>query len=240
MNEREKEVLEHLGQEAIDAYTGEGPEFEMQPEFACGDWWYEYCDDCDTYHKSAYEKVYTVTEGSIEEIIWTCDEDGNWETVESTALDDPDYEERTKWYSCEAWIENQRNYLQHVAETGDDPCGEFFVKRSEKIEEKWSVRVFDVGVGVEVRSVRKDNGPWTIEIPEHIREYLMLNQSDPYRMDPATFSSVAQMKSQVTGNWKQFDNIHEFDFTIEHEIPLPEEQIQDELRVRAKRALEEK
>ena len=43
-----------------------------------GDWQPYYCDDCDTYHKTAQAIEIERADGKLSIVIRTCDEDGNW------------------------------------------------------------------------------------------------------------------------------------------------------------------
>jgi hypothetical protein len=253
MNDREKELLESLGQAARDAYDGKTEQWEYRPECAT-DWWFDYCDDCESYHKNAYEHGYEVTKGHIEVVIWNCDCDGNWDVSDSYCLDDPDLDKHEEWYSPEAWCKQYREYVEHVAETGDDPCCEFSIKTEEKVREQWSIRVMDTSQGVALLAIRKTGEQaWTSaswdKVPCHLRDYLLLWEAPLPIISPGDFKTVYELQKVMgeAGHWRKAEveqgaytvsNLDECDIEVDNVIKHPDEQIRADLKAAARKYLD--
>jgi len=184
-----KETLDALsavhGQVVYRAFAGDADPFEVEPKSIEGsDAWYEWCDDCETFHCCYYVFGYEVTEGSVEIVIWCCDQDGNWDVVESATVGTPEAEGLDVIYGGEGWQKGYVAYLRHVAETGEDPCGEFFPPSPNVVQERWRIHVFERGQKVWVTrgerlgedGVVKESWEQSDKLPEYVQEYLLLEK----------------------------------------------------------------
>ena len=99
----------------------------------------------------------------------SCDEDGNHEPCSEADL--PDSEEYDR-----AW----REYAAYVAETGLDPLGEFSVKRTVRVRERWDAVIAPIIGGVIARKIRHAGRLYTNadDLPDHARLWFNINPGD--------------------------------------------------------------
>ena len=202
-----KEALECLGEEASRVYSGkvDGP-WEARPESVDGESaWYEWCDDCNTFHTSWYPFGYEVSLDMVEVVVWNCDTDGNWDVSDSAAVGTPECQRLEEAFGYEAWLENYNRYLEHVAGTGEDPCEEFMLPSPIKTDEVWLVNVAEREGQVCVEHATQQCGGHSEvyerseNLPEHVREYLLLKDG---AIDPEYVSCIADL-SEGNTDWKQ-------------------------------------
>lgn len=248
------ETLEFLPEEAKAAFRGER---ETWSENVCtiegADAWFDWCDDCSTYHQCWYVREYEVTKGVITVLIHDVDRDGNWDICDSYQVGTSEMETLDRYYGYEAWEKQYQEYLAHVAEAGDDPCCEFMVKRSLRVEEKWTVRVFQDGFGegggIGIYDGCHDGGPplKAKEWPQHAKDYFLVAETETGWVTNAASGLKAlsvlinQDLRPVTDIEKdgiRIDGVFEFDAMVEHEDPIPDEVVALELKQRAGDALE--
>lgn len=199
--------LEAIHGGAFAAFKGEGPSIEWGPE-SCAEanTWYDWCDDCNTFHKNWYVFGYGVTEGEVEVIVWCIDQDGNWEVVESAYLETPMYDEVVAPYCHEEWERSYARYLRHVAETGDDPCEEFMPPAPTRKDEEWEVHVIERGEKVWVTKAGMLGGAvyeQPDKLPSYVQEFLLLEklgEVSACAIDPENVKGIADLGEEV--KWK--------------------------------------
>jgi hypothetical protein len=204
-----EEALEHLeevhGDEVRDAFAGRTEEpWEYHPECVDGDpSWYEWCGDCETFHTSWYLYGYEVSEGNVEVIVWCCDQDGNWDVTEGAYIGSPEARAIEETYGYKAWERNYAEYLRHVAETGEDPCGEFIPPTPKEVVEPWMVRVVERGEKVWVlhctNLVTKEHYERPDKLPSYVQEFLLLEKLGDVSacaIDPENVKSIADLSSE--------------------------------------------
>lgn len=126
-----------------------------------------------------------------------------------------------------SWCE----YAQHVAATGEDPLGNYFVRSARTERQAWAFRFGPSIVGPVLLQARRGRRivPAS-ELPGHVREYLGLHQ-DGKRMEG--FGSwdefAAALGGLKPGRWHRD--------TLEHKAPRKPETIARELRAAARRHL---
>lgn len=149
-----------------------------------------------------------------------CDSDGNHDDIDEEDIPSLDDQHM-------AWQE----YSAHVAETGEDPLNEFFVKRHVLRREAWRFKISPSILGIVVTQCqRAGKFLWPRELPAHAREYLNLHSSNHSMQDFPTWQSfVEAFPHHTLGAW--------FRVTIEHRIPRKPEIIARELRTAARKAL---
>lgn len=240
-----EEALEYLGAEARKVYE-EGAEepWELRPEHAGDDpAWYEWCDDCETFHTNHYPIGYEVTQGCVEMVAWCCDQDGNWDVVDGACIGTPDHKALMENYGYEAWQRNYAEYLRHVAETGEDPCGEFIPPPPIKTDELWMVRVIERGEKVWVtraaRIATNEVYYKPTDLPDYVQGYLLLERLGDIgacAIDPANIKSVADIPGE---KWEPGDHRGEWvaTVTIQRQEPaVSDEEWAKTLREKANKA----
>jgi len=78
-----------------------------------------WCDDCETWHQ---EFIWAHADGTYS----SCDSDGDHEPIDEADI--PSWEEHERLW---------REYTEWVLERGEDPLGNFFVRYSIKVKERW-------------------------------------------------------------------------------------------------------
>jgi hypothetical protein len=164
-----------------------------------------YCDDCETWHQ---EHIWAYDDGTYT----SCDSDGDHEPIE--AEDVP---------SCEEHDRLWREYAQWVVEQGEDPLGNFYVRYSTKVKERWQFKLTKTLVGPRLIGVRRAGRAYTPdELPEHARSFLNLDASGKLG-DFATWAELTEVLPEVKpGKW--------FVAHIEYDKPRPEAVTARELR----------
>lgn len=256
MFETAEEALEALGQQARDAFEGKTDEpWEYRPECVDGNeaTWYEWCDDCKTFHKSWYLFGYEVTEGNVEMIVWCCDQDGNWDISEGADVGKPEAKMLMEHYSSERWEQSYANYLRYVAETGEDPCEEFILPPDILTNEKWEVHVIERGERVWVTKAGMLGGESYMrpgELPEYVYEFLLLSPTltgdkvgagrvpvASCAIDPEHVKSLADLGDGVKWQSSPDGDAWVTTVTIPHYTPaLLEEEVAAVLREKANKA----
>lgn len=119
-----------------------------------------YCDDCGTWHQ---EHIWAYDDGSYT----SCDSDGNHDPLD--AEDVPSQEEHDRLW---------KEYSQWVLEHGDDPLGNFYVKYSSKVKERWQFKLVKTLVGPRlILSRRGTRSYFADDLPKHVRSFLNLDAS---------------------------------------------------------------
>jgi len=206
-----EEALEHLeeceGDVVMDAFAGRTEPWEHRPECVDGDpTWYEWCDDCETFHKSWYLYGYEVSEGNVELVVWCCDQDGNWDVSEGAYIGSREAQSIEETYGHKAWERNYAAYLRHVAETGEDPCEEFIPPSPNEVVEHWLIHVIERGGMVWVvrgtHLARGEHYERPDKLPDYVQEFLLLETRGEKggflacAIDPENVKSIADLSSE--------------------------------------------
>lgn len=198
--------LEETGGGAVDVFEGRSEDsWEWHPAYVEDRAWYEWCDDCETYHANWYVFGYEVTKGVVELVVWSVDQDGNWDIAEGAELETPGHKGLLKTYGEAAWRENYIAYLRHVAETGKDPCGDFLGPPTEERTESWAIYVVERAKMVWVtrgERIKATTGA-VFEIyerlgnlPQYVQDYLLLEKRGEkggfvaWAIDPENVKSI--------------------------------------------------
>ena len=246
MFETVEEALEALGPEARNAYLGNADTpWEERPE--CVDMhdavWYEWCDDCETFHRCHYLFGYEVTEGHVELLVWCCDEDGNWDISDAAYVGTQEAKALADCYGPERWEQHYANYLRHVAETGEDPCGEFLLPPSDHKKEMWEIHVTERGERVWVvkaGELGSDAYQRPEDLPNYVQEYLLLEKLgdvSAFAIDPDNIRCIADIGEDV--RWEAGRHRGEWVTTVEivRSVPsMTDEEWSAVLRVKANKA----
>ena len=232
---RSQELAEAMGDDAVEALNNNGT-WEYQPEtIECGNWNPYWCSDCDTWHQEWYMFGYRIEDGHMFEVIHTCDTDGNWETNDEYDVDDPDYERWNAQYGYEETLKASKAYSEHVAETGDDPLGEFFVTTKTKVRYQVIVRYdngfwFNAAKPVDSKDWNSDES----QLPERLRDFLQLDGKRITDLDWTSINEFAE-KAHLTEVLRVSNG--ECEFIEEIEVPRPEEDVKKDIIAAAKRSL---
>ena len=246
-----EEALECLGDEARAVFDGtvEGS-WEYRPQ--CVDpydaTWYEWCDDCETFHQSWYVFGYEVTKGQVEALVWQCDMDGDWDVSDSAFVGTEDMGRLHSNYGHEAWQRSYARYLRHVGETGEDPCGEFGAISVLQFHQDWIIHVLERGDRVWVTHCKRLAQSGAVceiweragNLPEHVKEYLLLEKLgdvSAYAIDPENVKSIADL--DMAGEWEPGERQNEWSVQvqiIENRPTHTDEQWADVLREKANKA----
>lgn len=126
-----------------------------------------------------------------------------------------------------------RDYAQHVAETGEDPIGNYYVRRHRTERQAWQFCFGNSIIGpVLLRARRGRRRVLAADLPLHVREYLNLHRDGRRLMDFATWEDFAAGLPDVKpGKW-----VHH---KIEHRIARSPKTIARELRTAARKHLAE-
>jgi len=243
-----EEALEYLGDEARKVYEeGADESWELRPEHAGDDQaWYEWCDDCETFHTNRYPIGYEVTQGHVEMVAWCCDQDGNWDVVEGADVGTPEGNALMETYGFEAWERNYAEYLRHVAETGEDPCGEFMPPLPTKVNETWTINVIERGGRVWVMGGSMKGGmscDFANQLPDHVKSFMLMERVTLHDgvygsvIDPDYVKSVADL-----GECKKTQGDHRsiwiLEVDIERKVPaMTDEEWAAKLREKANLAV---
>jgi len=139
----------------------------------------EWCDDCDTYHKSwSVFGLRLDADGTLWNTQYTVDTDGNWDLADETpyAPDDAAYAADAD-IAKHGWLD----YAAHVAETGKDPLNNYWVSPRGPTDRvtRWRVTFGEEGGKVVVREARRGTRTYTPEqLPPEVQSYLCLNEAN--------------------------------------------------------------
>jgi hypothetical protein len=162
---------------------------------------------------------------------YSVDEYSDGDHEDCDAQDVPDLEEVER-----DWLE----YYRYVAETGEDPLGEFFITRTRKVKkEVWFVSFDKTADGTPYVSRIKHAGryfsPLAPELlPQHVREYLML-QETPGLSRMETSISWAELEESLGGNLSKLHRVE-----IEHDVPVSKSVVRRQLLKLARKAVKNK
>lgn len=107
---------------------------------------------------------------------WVDDSAETGFTVDTYADGDHDDIEESELPSHEGFAKAWREYHQHVADTGDDPLGEFAVARERTMKERWEFRFAPSVMGYILIAARRNRNPIAaVDLPPHVCEYLNLD-----------------------------------------------------------------
>lgn len=239
---------------AWDAAIASGRSTELQigaPECGSDGLWSPYCDD---------GRWTTMWTGFCFDVYcgvpvvhqWTCDGEGDWDTSYECDLDEFDEEAayRRMWNEVDA---AQRGYFEHVAETGDDPLDEFYVKRTETVTERW--RIYAVtrpdgktyitgGLGEGIHAC-----PSAALLPVHVLHYLSVVEDDiRARPDEACvdwsqpidkLGGITELNSaRATDGQGGEIQFHSFAIEFDHNRPRNADVVAEELKAAARRSLQ--
>lgn len=128
----------------------------------------------------------------------------------------------------ESWLA----YSRHVLETGQDPLGEFMVKRQIKRKERWEFRFRPSILGVVVQQARRaGRGCSPKALPAHVQEYLTLKPGTAVLTGFKNWRELAEsVDNAKPGVWSAH--------TIENVQPRTQERITRDLRAAARRHLQ--
>ena len=129
-----------------------------------------------------------------------------------------------------SWIE----YSRHVAATGEDPLGEFYVNKSVKVREAWRFRFAPSILGVVVTKAQRNKKDYDVRnLPQHVAEYLRLKPKSNVLYDFPKWEDFASAVEGVKPNvW--------FKDHIERHVSRNPETVKGELIALAKRHLARK
>ena len=156
--------------------------------------------------------------------------DGTY-TVDNYSDGDHDPVEESELPTLDEVNRSWREYARHVYKTGEDPLGDYFVKRSVKTKESWQFK-FNVSilgpVLVAARFGRRRILP--TELPDHVKRYLNLDKGARKLGD---FTGWAELEAAVPGvkpmHWQSFE--------IEHDKPRRPKTVARELKGAARRTM---
>ena len=200
------EALEQCKAGARDAFDGKSEEpWEWSPECVDGDpIWYEWCDDCETFHTGWYLFGYEIVKGCVEIVVWDVDQDGNWDVAEGACVGTPEAKSLELTYGHTAWEVSYARYLRHVAETGEDPCDEFIMPNPIRKDEQWEIHVIERGEKVWVTKAGMLGGETYEErpdrLPDYVQEFLLLEKLGDVSacaIDPQNVKTVADLGEDV-------------------------------------------
>ena len=131
--------------------------------------------------------------------------------------------------TCEEIDASWNEYAQHVAATGEDPLGNYFVRRARTDRQAWAFRFGPSTIGpVLIQARRGRNVVPASELPQHVREYLDLHQDGRRVQGFESWDDfAAALGGLKPGRWHRN--------TLEHRAPRNTETIARELRAAARR-----
>lgn len=163
---------------------------------------------------------------------WTTEEGGY--SVDNYSDGDHDDIDETDLPSMLVVDRSWREYAEYVARSGEDPLGEYMVKRSVKIRERWQFRFVNSIVGPKLLDARHAGQSYVPNnlLPEHVRSYLALDKNRRI----ADFADWKAFEEAVPGvqpmRWTTIQ--------IEHDRPRNPEAMSRELKRLARRQLKQK
>lgn len=233
---------------AVAAFEGRGGFWHWKPADK-GPAWYEWCDDCLTYHKNWYVFGYEVFPGRVMCLVWSIDQDGLWEVADEAAVGSVAHSNLCLTYGERAWRRSFTQYMRYVARTMTDPCHEFLAPPVVSFNERWRIHVFERGGCVWLMrcellsqgSVIGSFRPGEECFPKYLSEFLKMERLADvggYAMDPRH----ARFIRDIDKNWKPGENRGQYhaDMDVRKEMPaMNDEDWGQELRRRARAALDQ-
>lgn len=156
--------------------------------------------------------------------------DGSYGVDEYSDGDHEDCEESD--IPSQAEIEaSWREYAQHVAATGEDPLGTYFVLRERAERQIWQFRFRNSIVGPVLQCAKRGGKVYcSTELPQHVRDYLTLHRDGRRIAGYASWDEFCEAVPNVKqGQWLRQ--------TIEHRTTRNPATIARELRASAARDL---
>lgn len=168
-------VPEWLPEEALKAIRT-GGSWDGMPDsgFAAdGCTWFSQ-DDEGEWRSYSYPTGYVVEEGKLLFRVMSVDSDGDWDFCDEAEAGTPEEKRLEAEYGHEEWLKTYKAYLSWVAEHGEDPMDEFFVKETISTEEKWRAQCNESVLGVRLVQARKESGKWMRpgELPVEVVTFL--------------------------------------------------------------------
>lgn len=187
----------HLPTEALAAFESH-TEWEYTPDSVeFGNEHAEWCDDCDTYHRSwSVFGLRLDADGTLWNTQYTVDTDGNWDFVDETP-----YTPNDAAYAADANIAEHGwlDYAAHVAESGDDPLNNYWVSPRGPTDRvtRWRVTFGEQGGKVVVREARRGTRTYLpAQLPPEVQSYLCLNEANEVA-EVTTLAALAAIPNEV-------------------------------------------
>lgn len=248
--------LEEMTPGAFDVYGGGSGVWSWRPESVADEpVWYDWCDDCQTFHKSWYVFGYEVHPGKVMGLVWCVDQDGRWDVADEEEVGTPEHAALLFTYGARSWEKSYSEYMQYIAKTGRDPCKEFLPPPVVRIHESWRVHVFERGGYVWLmrcellsrdekfefltREVTQSFRPGDENFPSYMETYLRLERLADiggYALDPSHSRSV----KDLAASWHPGEHRGQYvaEMEVSHEISaIDPDEWAEELRRRACRAI---
>lgn len=192
------DVMDCLPAEAKKALRT-GGEWDGTPDSGgdCSQWYFLEDDEWVT---RTYPAGYAVEGGKVYWRVMNCDSDGNWDFEDQAEVGTPECVKLEQEFGFDAWNKNYTEYLEWVAENGDDPVGEFFVKPTLTVEEKWRAQCYESILGVVgLMKAKKDGGRWVepSNLPAELLEYLNAKAPDYVMGD---FKTMDELEAVIAGS----------------------------------------
>lgn len=136
-----EQLLEWLPEKFVAAHrAGEEAYYDPTDDGCISDAWVpSYDADRETFIRYSFDEKYSTEGGILYAEMWMCDEDGDWDCVDSApvgSLEHKDFDDR---YGCKYIDEAWAKYEQWVYDTGQDPLGEYLPYRSKY--QGWTLHV---------------------------------------------------------------------------------------------------
>ena len=154
--------------------------------------------------------------------------DGDHEDIDEEDL--PDYLDVDR-----DWLD----YYRYVAETGEDPLGEFYVKRSRKVKEVWYLAFSRTRDGTPYLARIKHAGRYyppfdPAALPQHVKDYFWVE--DKPGLPRMEMGISWENLTEVVGD--NPDKLQRFE--LEHDAPLPAHRIRKQLLALARKSIKRK
>lgn len=154
-----------------------------------------------------------------------CDSDGSHKSCAKREADQFCRDERQSWL----------DYAAYVAETGEDPLGNYHVDRETRVDETWTTTLQTwIGsrkLGLRIKSVKRKGDKTDTPnqfLPEYVREYLEMKRKGgiSYCEGIHSFDEVCPTgDDKLTGR----GTTRKITFTLDRRIPFPAAQIRANL-----------
>lgn len=148
-------------------------EWEYTPDVSGGSEHADWCDDCDSWHKTwSVFGLRLDADGTLWTTQYTVDTDGDWDLADETlyASDDAGF-----LADAEAAEVSWQVYAAFVVRTGEDPLNNYWVASRSPRATRWRVTFAEEGGTVVVREVRRGARAYALDtLPAEVRTYLCL------------------------------------------------------------------